>query len=357
MTRTAHQRAAIPRAAAFGAKTLRAALLLPVLLAPSTPARPSESLPAPERTALRALCLATARQPPSPLAMEIAATALREHAAFGGHVIGRDGRLLVFGAVEADARRDPARGLEPAFRQVMRYWQTLGPVEGSPLGLRSGEDGTPNLPLATALERLGRADLSDTERQALQAAAERAAAVDVPWSAAFVSHVVLSAGVSRSRFAASMAHVDYVAEAARRSRAETGGTAHSALYRACDPLATPVRPGDLVCLHRHRPGEAPPAGRDGLFATLLPGLASGERPVWSLHCDIVVSRDERRRTAEVVGGNVLQSVSRRMLPVDRRGALARGPQRPDCFEDRGPGPLCRPESAAWFMLLQATGPD
>lgn len=316
--------------------------------------RAAEPLPAGEVAALRALCLATAGQPPSPTALDIAATAVREHATFGGHVIGPDGRLLTFGAVEADARRDPTRGLEPAYQQILRYWRTLGPVEGSPLGLRSGDEAAPNVPLAQLLDRLARSDLGETERSALKAAAERAAAVDVPWSAAFVSHVVLTAGVPRSRFAASMAHVDYVQEAARRSRAELSGGEVAAFYRACDPFTTPLRPGDLVCLHRHRAGEAPAHGREGAFARLLPGLAEGSRPVWLLHCDVVIGRDERRRTAEVVGGNVLQSVSRRLLPVDRRGALARGPQRQDCFEDRGPGPLCRPESAAWFVLLQAT---
>lgn len=343
--------------AIFRMARLATAAMVPVLAMAAIPATAAEPLAASELAALRSICLAGARQPPSPLAMEIASTAIREHAAFGGHVIGRDGRLLVFGAVEADARRDPSRGQEPAFRQVMRYWQTLGPVEGGPLGLSTGTPGGPHVPLADVLERLGRGDLPEAERQALRAAAERASAVDVPWSAAFVSHVVLSAGVPRSRFAASMAHVDYVAGAARQARADAAGGGGAAFYRACDPFTTPLRPGDLVCLHRHRPGEAPPAGPAGLFATLLPGLAAGDRPVWSLHCDIVASRDERRRTAEVVGGNVLQSVSRRLLPVDRRGALARGPQRADCFEERGPGPLCRPESAAWFVLLQATGPE
>lgn len=307
--------------------------------------------------ALRRLCLATAGQPPSPTALEIAATAIREHAVFGGHVIGPDGRLLTFGAVEADARRDTPRGQEPAYRQILRYWRTLGPVEGSPLGIRPGDDAAPNVPLAPLLDRLARSDLGETERNALKAAAERAAAVDVPWSAAFVSHVVLTAGVPRSRFAASMAHVDYVQEAARRSRADISGTDVVSFYRACDPFTTPLRPGDLVCLHRHRAGEVPPHDHEGPFARLLPGLADGSRAVWLLHCDVVVARDERRRTAEVIGGNVLQSVSRRLLPVDRRGALARGPQRQDCFEDRGPGPLCRPESAAWFVLLQAADPE
>lgn len=324
---------------------------------PDGQTRAAEPLPAGDVAALRSRCLATARQPPSPAALDIAATAAREHAAFGGHVIGRDGRLLAFGAVEADARRDPARGQEPAYQQILRYWQTLGPVDASPLGLRSGADAAPNVPLAPLLDRLARADLGETERDALRAAAERAAAVDVPWSAAFVSHVVLTAGVPRSRFAASMAHVDYVQEAAQRARAELSGAETAAFYRACDPFTTPLRPGDLVCLHRHRAGEAPPHDREGPFARLLPGLADGSRPVWMLHCDVVVARDERRRTAEVIGGNVLQSVSRRLLPVDRRGALARGPQRQDCFEDRGPGPLCRPESAAWFILLQTTDPE
>ncbi len=320
-----------------------------------------------DAAALDRLCRETARGPLSPAAIAIAATAEREHQSFGGHVIDRDGRMLRFGAVEADAWRDETAGRPVPWRQVIRYWETLGGLGEGPLGLRrhpglerhaDAPGGGDLVPLAQALERLRAANLPEAEREALMQAAFRAAVTDIPWSAAFVSHVVLNAGVPRLGFAASMAHLDYVAEAARRSRGETEGERATAFYRACDPRRTPMRPGDLLCLHRHPPTELPAIdARTGLFGTLVAALARGERPVWNLHCDIVVSRDERRRTASLIGGNVLQSVARRDVATDRRGALAAPRRGPACFEDRGPGTLCRPEGAAWFVLLQAVSAD
>jgi hypothetical protein len=338
------------------------ALALALAASASTHAQP---LTADEATAIGRLCGETARQPLSPTALAIAAAAAGEHQNFGGHVIDRDGRMLRFGAVEADALRDEAAGRGVPWRQVIRYWETLGAIGEGPLQARrypgierdAAAGGSGDLvPLMRLLERLRAADMPEAEREALVQAALRASTVDIPWSAAFVSHVVLNAGVPRVRFAAAIAHLDYVAEAARRSREEASGAPASAFYRACDPRRTPLRPGDLLCLHRHVPADLPAAdSRTGLFGALTAALARGERPVWNLHCDIVVARDDQRRTATVIGGNVLQSVARRDIPTDRRGALAATRRRPSCFEDRSPGTLCRPEGAPWFVLLQATG--
>jgi hypothetical protein len=337
--------------------------IVPALAAP-LPGR-AQPLPAAEAAAIGRHCAETARQPLSPTAIAIAAAAATEHQNFGGHVIDRDGRMQRFGAVEADAWRDETAGRGVPWRQVIRYWETLGTIGEGPLQVRrypgierdaAAAGGGDLVPLVRLLERLRAADMPEAERETLAQAALRAAAVDIPWSAAFVSHVVLTAGVARARFTAAIAHLDYVAEAARRSRDEAAGMPAGAFYRACDPRRTPMRPGDLLCLHRHPPADLPaPDIRTGLFGVLAAALARGERPVWNLHCDIVVARDDRRRTATVIGGNVLQSVARRDIPTDRRGALAPLRRRPACFEDRAPGTLCRPEGAPWFVLLQATG--
>jgi hypothetical protein len=325
----------------------------------------AQTFTAAEATAIGRLCGETARQPLSPSAIAIAAAAAGEHQTFGGHVIDRDGRMLRFGAVEADAWRDEAAGRGVPWRQVIRYWETLGAAGEGPLQARRHpgieRDGAAGgsgelVPLMRLLERLRVTAMPEAEREALAQAALRAAAVDIPWSAAFVSHVVLTAGVPRTRFTPAIAHFDYVAEAARRSRDEAAGQTPAAFYRACDPRRTPMRPGDLLCLHRHPMSDLPAVdARTGLFGALTAALARGERPVWNLHCDIVVARDDRRRTAAVIGGNVLQSVARRDIPTDRRGALGPARRGPPCFEDRAPGTLCRPEGAPWFVLLQATG--
>lgn len=339
------------------ARAIAAALLAAALAGPGTAGAQTPGFPPADRDRLQRLCRAAGASPPSPAALAIAGTAVREHEAFGGHVIGAGGALIRFGAVEADATRDEAAGRGVPWRQVMRYWETLGALGEGPLQVRRiprlQEDaeapGTGDLvPLAGLLARLSGATLSETERETLSQAAFRAAASDIPWSAAFVSHVVLTAGVSRLRFQAAMAHVDYVAEAARRSRDEVQGLTPGAFYRACDPLMTPLRPGDLLCLHRH---ETP-----GDFAALVPALAAGERPVWNLHCDVVVAADGRRRVATVIGGNVLQSVARRDLRTGRRGVLAQPRRGQTCPAEGRIGPLCRPEAAPWFVVLQATDP-
>lgn len=309
------------------------------------------------------LCRATAATAPSPAALAIATTAVREHESFGGHVIGRDGVLVRFGAVEADVARDETAGRGVPWRQVMRYWQSLGPLEDGPLRLRrvprAVEDASVGgsgdlVKLADVLARLRGPAMAEAEREALIQAAIRAAAVDIPWSAAFVSHVVLAAGVPRSRFAAAIAHLDYVAEAARRSAEEAEGRPATSFYRACDPRRTALRPGDLLCLHRHERSSLPGGGG---YADLIPALARSERPVWNLHCDIVVARDSRHGTATIIGGNVLQSVAKRELRTDRRGALGRARPGPSCEAGSRTGTLCRPEEAPWFVLLQAVDPS
>jgi hypothetical protein len=336
---------------------IAAVLLSAALAGPGPAAAQSPGFPPADRDRLQRLCRVAGAAAPSSVALAIAGTAVREHESFGGHVIGPGGALVRFGAVEADAMRDEPAGRGVPWRQVMRYWETLGALGEGPLQVRriprlqedAGASGAGDLvPLADLLTRLRGATLSEAEREALGQAAFRAAASDIPWSAAFVSHVVLTAGVSRLRFQAAMAHLDYVAEAARRSRDEAQGLTTGAFYRACDPRTTPLRPGDLLCLHRHTgPGD---------FAALVPALAAGERPVWNLHCDVVVAVDGRRRLATVIGGNVLQSVARRDLRIDTRGTLARPRRASACPAEGRIGPLCNPEGAPWFVVLQATDP-
>lgn len=338
-------------------RVIAAVLIAAALAGPGPAGAQAPGVLTADRDRLQRLCRATGATPPSAAALAIAGTAVREHEAFGGHVIGAGGALVRFGAVEADAMRDEPAGRGVPWRQVMRYWETLGALADGPLQVRriprltedAGAPGAGDLvPLADLLARLRGTTLPEAEREALAQAAFRAAASDIPWSAAFVSHVVVTAGVSRLRFQAAMAHLDYVAEAARRSRDEAQGLTAGAFYRACDPRTTRLRPGDLLCLHRH---EGP-----GDFSALVPALAAGERPVWNLHCDVVVAVDGRRRLATVIGGNVLQSVARRDLRIDARGALARPRRGSTCPAEGRTGPLCNPEAAPWFVVLQASDP-
>lgn len=120
---------------------------------------------------------------------------------------------------------------------------------------------------------------------------------DVPWSAAFISWDIESAGVSRDLFCPDARHTIYVermVERARRSGAAF--VPHRVNERA-------PQVGDLIC-----------AARDG-GGTSLDNLDRGPG-----HCDIVV--ELRPGEAHAIGGNVGDSVTRSVFPLDGVGFLS-----------------------------------
>lgn len=130
----------------------------------------------------------------------------------------------------------------------------------------------------------------------------------IPWSAAFTSWLVWSAGIPAEHFRFSDTHWDYVADA---MTAPAGSRAFVAR-----PATTAVpRPGDLVCATRARP---PPADWQRLL--------DGTRP---MHCDLVVGQGPcafaaSGRCLDVIGGNVLQAVSLTRAALDTGGRLVPG---------------------------------
>ena len=120
---------------------------------------------------------------------------------------------------------------------------------------------------------------------------------DVPWSAAFISWDVESAGVSRDHFCPDARHTIYVERMVERARRP--GAAF--MPRRLNERAPQV--GDLVC-----------AARDG-GRTALDNLDRGPG-----HCDIVV--ELRAGEAHAIGGNVGDSVTRSVFPLDEQGFLS-----------------------------------
>ncbi|MDB5820504.1 MAG: uncharacterized protein JWQ11_4144 [Rhizobacter sp.] len=118
-----------------------------------------------------------------------------------------------------------------------------------------------------------------------------------PWSAAFISAVMRKAGFSRSEFAFSAAHAEYVV-AARDGRTS-----------AFEVVATPttIDVGDLVCAARTAEAE---------FSQMPVAAIRDHDGVTAMHCDLVVSLDLANHTAAAIGGNVQQSVSRTTLMLD-----------------------------------------
>lgn len=300
-------------------------------------------------------CAAEGLQPSPPAALAMAAAAVREHQAWGGQTMDAHGRLLAAGALEAE---HGARAWSP-WRRVLEYWQAVSPDGRQPSQVHFGAwRAAQRRLLHQALERAGAArleglgagidvGLTSSEQGALGAALDRAAVVDTPWSAAFISWLARQAGLDAAAFAFSEAHADYAAAAWQASRQEAAGATASHALRACALLHTPVRLGDIVCQARASAGAA----RDfESLAERLAERAAGGAAVLPMHCDVVVAVDAQG--FDTIGGNVLDSVTRRRLefaPGTQRLDLsylpegcASGPHCPDRHMSRQP----------WSLLLQ-----
>jgi hypothetical protein len=181
-------------------------------------------------------------------------------------------------------------GVTPAWRRVADYWKASGLLWSS-------------------ASRYGASECSVPDPVPLQSAACRAFVIDTPWSATFVSFVMARAGLPGFQLSAS--HVDYV----RSAWSDAGSP-----YRLADPEREPPSAGDLLCFAR---GNAP-MGYAGFVGFLQAGDGSG----LAMHCDIVVGAnvggDNR---LHLVGGNVLQGVTARLLTLNRSGLLWALPKR------------------------------
>ena len=235
------------------------------------------------------LCDRIPQSPPS-YASRIAAIACAENALWYAPFIDAQGRLASMTVAEGERLR-LQDGSTPAWQRVAGYWK------GS--GLLSQMAGFP-----------GAADCSFISGDFAQNAACRAFLTDTPWSAAFVSFVMNRAGVPG--FVSSASHLDYVRDAYRSPQ-----TSPYALY---DPDTASPAAGDLMCFAR---------GRDAIGAQgLRDFLASGSGDGINMHCDIVVAASPGGDgKLYLVGGNVLQGVTLRVLPLNRNGLVWSLPRR------------------------------
>jgi hypothetical protein len=125
---------------------------------------------------------------------------------------------------------------------------------------------------------------------------------NAPWSAAFISWVMCEGGLgTNERFRRAVAHWTYIDQAIR---ARDGQTSQAA-FVAYDIGERAVEPGDLLCLGR-RPAYQSMAERRRQMGV---GASS--------HCDVVVSVDVPGERILAIGGNVLRSVSLKVLPAVR----------------------------------------
>ncbi len=348
-------------------------LMLPALAQAEQPA-------APFWNAVQANCNATAAKPATALGQRIAQKAIEEFARFGGHRIDSNGRLFRFGLTEAEHQEENEGGTRPprldhlGWWQVIKYWRALfGDDYADKLEVRGYRDASTATRdaqeaalLRTSAGALLRAveAVSDTEtREILRETAARAAAVDTPWSAAFVSYVVKQAGVEPKAFRFANAHRVYIYEAFATSAAELSGTGGDSVYRAC-PLATRPRMGDLICQQREPALAAASDGAVRERIRLELNAGGGARSVRRTHCEVVVHVDAAARKVYTVGGNVNQAVSARKLNL-RRDMRISAVQKSRCGAGHWTLPLpaaaapaaagsgkCSLNDQKWFVLLQ-----
>jgi len=126
---------------------------------------------------------------------------------------------------------------------------------------------------------------------------ERTGLDDVPWSAAFISWDIQSAGVSRDLFCPDQRHTVYVERLVERARRP------GAAFLPRRPGERTPHVGDLICASRNASG------------TTLDNLNRGAG-----HCDIVV--EVRPGSVAAIGGNVGDSVTRSVFPLDANGFLS-----------------------------------
>lgn len=260
-------------------------------------------------------------QPSSPdPAARIVAIACTEHLAWYRPFVDRNGRLASATVSEAESTV-LADGRQP-WRRVAAYWQQSG--------------------LLPRMSRFaGAGECAHAGMHAGSLPACRGFVVDTPWSAAFVSWVMVSARLPGFRPSAN--HIGYVRNAVLQPQGSP--------WEVLDPAIATPRAGDLLCYVRV-PGTT--YGHAGLLAAVR--ADGGGLP---MHCDIVVAADQKNDpTAYLIGGNVLQGVTMRLLPLNRAGRLWRLPT------TAGVAPPCSPDNEAgcsfnrqdWALLLKLKAP-
>lgn len=218
-------------------------------------------------------------------AQAILRVACNEHRLWYRPFIDRDGRIASLAVTEAESESLADDGVI-AWQRVAGYWRDSGTLTA--MGTIPGAQNC----LAAPGNRYIDSDC-------------RAFLIDNPWSAAFISWVMIRAGVVS--FERSPRHIDYI-----RAAYQSGG---SGPYRLADPATEKPAPGDMLCFLRNRTNTL---NYHGLVAALGNDSAGN----WKSHCEIVVAANAGGdRTLHLIGGNVANSVMMRKLPLDRTGLI------------------------------------
>jgi hypothetical protein len=273
---------------------------------------------APGTAAAAEVCDIPPRYGLSPLAMGIVRTACNEHRLWYRPFIDSEGRAANLGVSEAEREYLADDGM-PAWQRVVAYWRDSGTL--GPMGSQPGA--------TSCMEPFG---MRYTDSDC------RAFLIDNPWSAAFISWVMSRAGVPG--FTRSPRHIDYI----RAAYQNTGP------YRMTDPAQEKPAPGDLLCYLRGRTESLSYAG-------LVQQLSGGTVANWKSHCEVVIAANMGGdHTLYLIGGNVMNTVAMRKLPLDRSGRIQLPPAPSSDPYDMGCTPgredECNFNRQDWAALLK-----
>ena len=255
------------------------------------------------------------------VATRIAAVACDEHVRWKRPFIGTDGRLA--GSVVWEGEGSGLVDGGSPWRQVAAYWQTSGLM--AQMAFKPGASDCNYATANASYPGLGC----------------RGFVIDNPWSAAFVSWVMQRAGVPG--FVSSGSHFDYV----RAARANPGRSP----YLFLEPAAAAPNVGDMLCYVRGNRVYGP----QGLAAA-IDGGAGG----LAMHCDIVVAINPGNDgKAYLIGGNVQQAVTMRVLNLNNAGHFWGLPQRGDGDVECSPDTpaACDANRQDWAALLRLKPQD
>lgn len=250
-------------------------------------------------------------------ATRIAAAACSENLLWFRPFIDVQGRLASASVSESETTR-LQDGSTETWRRTASYWRDTGLLQRM-----SGFAGAQQ-----CFEPYG---------SGYSAVACRSFLVDNPWSAAFISYLMMKAAVPGFRPSAS--HYDYVRDAYR--------SADQSPFQFLDPASATAAPGDLLCAVR---SSNRVYGYTGLMAAL-----DADNGSLNMHCDAVVAINPGNDgKAYLIGGNVQQGATMRLMAVNRNGQFWPLPLRSETQVECSPdtASACDMNKLDWAVLLK-----
>lgn len=118
-----------------------------------------------------------------------------------------------------------------------------------------------------------------------------------PWSSAFISFIMKKSGAG-NEFPYSSAHTNYIRPFIQNRKQNNNSDFKGYKLHEVKP-----EKGDLICYPRQR------------------GVNYDTTSSYKAHCDIVVDVNRKRKNIEVIGGNVSNGVTKRIVSIDSKGYL------------------------------------